>query len=263
MERVVLCLLLVGLCFSHAYGQDEEGELLSFLDDWSFKITRYFWWANEDGDITASDESDGFEFESSLDISDLASITAFEAWKGDWGFAGYWLSADFEDDIEKDGKIIEQTIEPWILDVSFGYRFAEFPMSDRVGPDWLRNISLYAGAGLRYWDVTTEIDFLGDGRTISVEDQWVEPFLNAMMRFPVSSKLILSSNLGVGGFGIGNSDDLSWHFAIGGEYLFSKYLSLSLSYVAFDSSFEVQSGTEKVSVDADTSGLALALVFRF
>ena len=86
--RIVLCLLLTGLCFSHAYGQDEEGELLSFLDDWEFKLTSYFWWASADGDFTASEKTDAFRFETPVDISDLSAINLFEAWRGDWGFTG-------------------------------------------------------------------------------------------------------------------------------------------------------------------------------
>jgi opacity protein-like surface antigen len=260
--RIVLCLLLTGLCLTSVYGQDEEGDLLSFLDDWEFKITHYFWWADADGDITASEQVEAFRFDSPVELSDLGGISQFEAWRGDWGFAGYWLAADFEEDFESDGVGVEATLEPWVIHVGFGYRFAEIPLGGREKPDWLRNVSMYVTGGLRYWDVETEVDF-DDGRTIAADEGWVEPFISGRITLRPMEKLILGVNLGVGGFGIGSSDDVSWSLSAGVEYLFSKTISVSLGYAAFDANFTAEAGSEQIDIDTELAGPALALIFRF
>jgi opacity protein-like surface antigen len=135
-------------------------------------------------------------------------------------------------------------------------------LGGREKPDWLRNVSMYVTGGLRYWDVETEVDF-DDGRTISADEGWVEPFVSGRITMQPMEKLMLGVNLGVGGFGIGSSDDLSWSLSAGVEYLFSRTISVSLGYAAFDANFTAEAGSEQIAIDTELSGPALALIFRF
>jgi opacity protein-like surface antigen len=126
--------------------------------------------------------------------------------------------------------------------------------------------TLDAYAGVRYWNIDTEVEIKGGGPlgvdlefggTVDVTD----PIIGVRMRQYLTRKLSLGLRGDVGGFGIseGETSDFSWHVTTLLGYDFNKKFTLYAGYRVLDIESEQGRGNSKREVDLTFQGALLGL----
>jgi hypothetical protein len=173
--------------------------------DWTYNMSLYLWGAGQEGTTTVADGFPPADVELSfgdiLDALDFATFAAGNANNGrfgltvDLGYVNTGASADTPGTAFGGAEIDTETT---FLTVTGEYLVASTPRS-----------KLWASGGLRYWDVSTDIDFsAGTSAATSVGsgDSWVDPVLGLRGTADLSENSYMTGWFYGGGFGAGSEE---------------------------------------------------------
>jgi opacity protein-like surface antigen len=119
-------------------------------------------------------------------------------------------------------------------------------------------------AGLRYVDLETQVEVggpLGNQRSASVQQSWVDPVIGAQCSWPFAGQWSLNLRGDVGGFGIGS--EFAWQAIATLRWQLSPRTGVGLAYRHLDMDYEDGKGDERFLYDLATSGPALGVIFTF
>lgn len=92
---------------------------------------------------------------------------------------------------------------------------------------------------------------------LSGNDNWFDPLVGVKTEHKLHKKFSMIVRTDLGGFGLGS--DISWHFALAGQYKFSPKMSAILAYRYLDFDFE----DDMFRYNAALDGLGLGVNVKF
>lgn len=139
-------------------------------------------------------------------------------------------------------------LEQWLVEPSVGYSFCQ-------------TFAAYVGA--RYNNLSGEVLFNGPaGRTSIGSQDWWDPVLGALFRFPlIGDQFSVEGRLDVGGFGAGA--DLTWQAHPFLNWQFTRSASLQLGYRWLGTDYETGSGPTRFRYDVVVQGPQIGFSYRF
>lgn len=268
---MVLTILAVGSFCSSVYGQEEIAD----DDKWQISFTPYFWTPSLDTDATVAGGTVSLDmgFDDIMDNFDVFGFSGrVEMWKGKWGlfFDGQYVDLDAEFNLTGPpaglGLGVGVDLEDMILDFGVAYKLIEEPLEGKPGLKW----SFEPLGGLRYHYFKEEINLkatvagLGTrGQTLGGDEEWVEPFVGARLKYDLTEKLDAVVRVDFGGFGIGSASKLTWNFLAGVNCQLKENMSLILGYKIFDMDYERGSGSDNIGFDGKIHGPIIGLTIRY
>ncbi len=266
---MVLTVLAVGLVCSSVYGQEE----ITVGDQWQISVMPYFWAPDMDVKSTIAGGTVGVDvsFSDILDNFDVFGFSGrIEAWKGDWGFffdgAYLDLEGDFTISTPAASVGIDVDIEDATLDFGMAYKLFKVPLEDSGN----RMLTFEPLGGLRYHYLKQEIKLsavhptLGPiGTTLGGDEEWVEPFIGARLKYDLTEKLAAGVRADIGGFGIGSASKLTWNLVAGIDWQFKKNMNLKFGYRVMDIDYSRHSGSSEFGFDGKMQGPIAGLTIRF
>lgn len=271
---MALTILVVGLICSSAYGQDEIGS----GDEWQISFTPYFWAPDMDVKSTIAGGTVGIntDFSDIIDNFDVFGLSGrVEMWKGDWGifFDGAYLDleGDFTFVVPTPGPGtptvgIDVDIEDATFDFGVAYKLFKVPLEENKS----RMLTFEPLGGLRYHYLKQEIKLsaahpiLGPvGTRLGGDEEWVEPFVGARLKYDLTEKLAAVARADFGGFGIGSASKLTWNFLAGIDWQFKKNMNLKLGYRVMDIEYSRHSAGDEFGFDGKMQGPMAGLTIRF
>lgn len=230
-------------------------------DDWSFIVAPYGWLLGVEGDadyrgIDAEIDQDFSDILSKLDVVIEARL---EARKSDWTFFVDPTIALLSDEAE---------VGPLDVDVDSTLALVGFGISRTlyVGPRLPgspRRLKLEAGLGGVLVRADSEIDLPGPLPDPELEETWVDAAVSLRATTELGDRWRWHLSGLVGGFGIGESSELS----LGGDMLFGRSLggskTLWIGYRVLSIDFERGSGARKRDLDVLMHGPVVGMSFGF
>lgn len=157
----------------------------------------------------------------------------------------------------------------WIVDTKLGYLIhseLDFSKTDEVIRGW----SISANIGVKYWrnDVRLNVDasqLIGIPYVENIQQlqEWTDFMVGARAHIILNKRVLLGIQADMGGFGIGNSSDLSWDFTYVNTFEVYKRLYVTAGLRSFSyKRTDVNDGNElktKVSVIGPLIGISLLL----
>jgi hypothetical protein len=216
-------------------------------DDWKYTATIYGWFA---GVKTTLDTPAG-EVTSEVDVEelfkdlDIGFLGALEARKGRTSLIGDLQYFDFTIESEPPAGNLFSDVET-DLKLTFASAYATYAIVDNA------DLRFDVGGGLRYVDVSIETDLVGvapaPNVTASADESWVDGVIAARVNHKFGDRTYGLAYADVGGFGVGDSSDLTWQAFVGGGYRFNETWSALGGYrhfvferpVAADTDFEYE-----------------------
>jgi len=125
---------------------------------------------------------------------------------------------------------------------------------------------LDAYAGLRYWDIDSDIEIVGGGPlgstvSASAKEDWVDPVIGLRYVLPLGADWELVTKGDIGGFGVGS--DFTWHVTAFAGWNFSEHATLMLGFRYLDVDYDDGNGAGRFLWDVSESGPAAGLAWRF
>jgi opacity protein-like surface antigen len=208
--------------------------------EWEYSLSGYGWFT---GMSTELDSAFGaveteLSFGDIWDQLDFAAFGAFEARNGRWALVTdlNYAKLSAENDTPVGLAFDSVTVDTRLTIVS---ALAAYSIIDR--PD----LRIDLAGGLRYYDLSIGVDLTAampvNNRSSSFGDSWVDPLLGARVRAPISDDWFFNGFVDVGGFGLGNSSDLSWQVFAGVGY-------------DFNETWSIQGGYRHLSIDKEIDG---------
>lgn len=228
--------------------QDAPGE-------WTYKVAPYLWATGLKGTAATIPGAPAVDVDASfsdlLDSLDAALMVVGHASNGRFGISGdlqyYKLSTDRTGPLG--GAQADVRIRETIATVTGDYKLSE-------GPGY----ELWGQAGIRYWNVESEIQLTGPGDASNFtegSDNWVDPVIGFRGRTRVGDNGFLTGWAYLGGFGAG-SDEMVDLFG-GYGYQFTPTTSAVLGYRYMS----VDRDDNGFVFDMEQSGPMLGVLFEF
>lgn len=189
--------------------------------NWEFSGSPYVWMASMDGDIEIGDRSADIDmgFTDILDVLDFSFLGHFEARKDRFGvFAdlNYMKLSMDEEVVRTRGSLdVDMTVQSWVNELAGTYRLTTWPGRVEHTDSFLDIVG-----GGRFWDMSITLDEtlsiggLEVDRERNAHTDWIDPFVGARAQLALTEHLAVNLRGDVGGFGLGEASDFSWH-AIG------------------------------------------------
>jgi len=241
----------------------------------SYELGLYVWGASVAGhvDTDQGDASAHISFSDVLSNLNLAAMARARANFGKFSvvFDGEYF--DLESDREQrtirvgpgPGVPVDASAKvellQYILELDAGYEIFDVKGPFSAGPGDERGTvgELYLGA--RYLSMKPEIKatFGPNSVTIGEWNSWVDGLVGARLFIDLSRTVVLGIQGDVGGFNIGQSDNLAWSQITSLSWRFSDNMGLSLGYKFLDLRRENDDDT----IDLQMRGPFIASFFRF
>lgn len=233
--------------------------------DWSYTISPYAFLAAQSTDVggekirqSFSDLSSivntGFQIAGSVQYKRF--ITRFD---GTWA----WLGSD----VSQSALRVDVEIQQQILDFRAGYIIVE--KLDQVEREVIRGWALEVNAGAKYWNNTIGLNYkLGIGDRPILEgsldevQQWWDFMIGINPKIYVTPKMLISTSLSIGGFGIGNSSNFSYDFLYVNSFRVSKLLGISVGFRNFQYDRVDGTGADEVDTKVNVIGPFIGLSFQ-
>ncbi len=230
--------LLLILALTPAFGQvtDLNFEEKKDRKDWGFSLTPYALLASQSTNVGGNRITQSFGELSSLTDAGFQVIASVRYKRFGLAMDGTWASL---------GNTAEQG--PLLLDVRVKQRILDFRASfvlyetfqmenNRVIDGW----SLEALGGAKYWSNDLNVDytvFLGqqpvlEGR-VSEPQSWWDPMVGLRTTISLAPKVLLSSWISFGGFGIGNSSKFAYDFTYLNAFRVSRLITINAGFRNF------------------------------
>lgn len=235
-----------------ALAQNSDAE-----NTWQYTATAYGWFPG----VTTTVETPIGEIEAEVDFDeiletlDIAFLGAFEARKGKISLIGDLQFFDISAETERaPGSFTGAEIDSQLLIFS---AYATYALVDQ---DDLR---FDVGGGLRYNDTSVEAQLLQESGTASASFEndggWTDLLLAARVHRQFNDKWYGIGYADIGGFGIGDSSELTWQLSAGAGYAFNDKWSMVGGY----RHYSVEHGEELVTATIEASGPFLGVQIKF
>ena len=254
-------ILLLAIGFLSARAAENE-------DGWKFISSPFLWGSGMEGDLTVR----GIDTEIDLGFDDLFDVTDFgfqaylELRKEKFGF---YASPSFMK-LSGDGQThltdVEFEQDFWLVEGGGFYNLVQRGQE--------RPFTLDALAGVRYWNVNTELDFQGRGPAglrFKAEGHFTstDPIVGLRLRQYLTKRISLSLRGDVGGFDLSDEQSKStWQgmALLGYDFkrkLFNKQVAVYGGYRGLGIDKEEGGGRSRSEADLTLHGALLGLEFRF
>lgn len=219
----------------------------ALAQDWDYTATLYGWFP---GVTTALETPQGeleseVDFEEILETLDIAALGAFEARNGRLSLIGDLQFFDISAEEEAPfGTLFSRAeVDSRITLVS---AYATYAVVDQP------NMRVDIGGGLRYYDASIDTFLEGAAApdTLYSDDgSWMDVLVAARVNRSFGQHWYGVAYADVGGFGIGDSSDLSWQAFVGAGYRFNQTWSVVGGYrhLSIDRAFERTDITSEIS----------------
>lgn len=226
-------------------------------EDWAYSATLYGWVPSLDAKVetplgTVGVEPDGSDI---LDALDGAFMGVFTARKGRWGFTAdidyAALSSDESPPVGLVFNNVDVQTDISMINVKALYRVAETPKG-------FVNLT----GGLRWYDLSLKTEFQSTAvanQKITRSDNWTDLTLGVSGYADLSERWFLAGFVDVGGFGIGDSSELSWQAFGALGYRFNEKWSAELGYRYLSIEQEI----DNFDVTLDMYGPVIGVTARF
>lgn len=258
MRTAFLCVVLATLYSSFAttiHAQDSS-------DGWSGQATLYGWFPSMQGAQKGADGSPIVDLGQSsvLDLLQGAFFGTIEARKDKTGIALDLAYADLANNGSANGTFIPGA-NPASAEIGTKFLMATGFVSHRfyqADDQWVD-----AYGGLRYFDVDAKfhmsVPSLGFRAKRRASNSWVDAVVGLRGHMALSDRFGLTGLADMGGFGIGESSDLSWQIIGTLDYSFSENLIGRLGYRYLS----IDKNSSRLSVDGDMFGPMIGLTWAF
>ena len=266
---IALTILAVGFVCSSAYSQEE----ITGDEKWDISFTPYFFAPEVDAKSTVSGGT------AKLDMSFCDIVEDFdvfglsgrvEMWKGNWGLFFDGMYVDLEGDFSIATPLptigVDVSIKDAMFDFGIAYKLFKLPLEE----NGRRMLSFEPFGGVRFHYMEQEIKLgvfhpmLGPaGTTLGGDEEWVEPFVGARVKYDLTEKLAARVRADFGGFGIGSASKLTWNLVAGVDWQFKETMSLLLGYRITDIDYSRHSGSDEFGFDGQLKGPIVGLTILF
>ena len=204
--------------------------------DWSFSFTPYALLASQSTNIGGNRITQSFGELSSLTDTGFQLIAAVRYKRFGFSLDGTWASLGSE--AEQGPLVLDVRVKQRILDFRGSYVLYEtFQMEDnRIIDGW----SLEVLGGAKYWSNELNADytlFLGEQPVLegSIEEpqSWWDPMLGVRTTISLAPRVLLSSWISFGGFGIGNSSKFAYDFTYLNAFRVSRLITINAGFRNF------------------------------
>lgn len=194
-------------------------------------------------------------FSDILDNLEMGAMAAYRAERGPWAVVADLIWMNLEQDKGGLGPLggtrAEVELDQLITELDLSYA-----LNDRLD----------AYAGLRYWDVDTDLMVatggpLGQTLSGSLSEDWIDPVVGLRYEWPLGEKWTLVMRGDIGGFGVGS--DFTWHATMFASWNLSRHASLLFGYRHLDVDYEDGSGPDRFLMDVGEGGPTAGFAWRF
>ena len=256
LSVVLLGTLILGGTFVRA--AEDEG------DHWQFITAPFLWGTSIEGDITTHGRTLNVNlgFDDLLEVTDYGFQTYLELRKKQFGFyaSPSYLKLSGDGSSQHASATFEQHF--WLVEGG-----AFFNLVDMGGE---APFTLDLLAGVRYWNIDTEVNIRGAGPLganlqLGSLFEITDPVVGLRMQRHITRKLSIAIRGDVGGFGIseGDTSDFSWQGIGLVGYDLSRKFTLMAGYRALGVRTDEGTGTSHKGVDLIFQGLVLGLQVRW
>jgi hypothetical protein len=227
------CMLtsLSGQVTNHNFNEDEDRK------DWSFSFTPYALLASQSTNVGGESIRQSFGDLSSMTNAGFQFIAAVRYKRFGFSLDGTLANLVKEEPL---GPLqIKLNLDQQILDFKGSYvLFETFQMEDnRVIDGW----SLEALAGAKYWQNEVKVDYalffddvlLDEDRIVDQKQDWWDLMLGVRTTISLSPRVLLSSWINFGGFGIGSSSKLTYDFTYLNAFRVSRLITINAGFRNF------------------------------
>jgi opacity protein-like surface antigen len=196
--------------------------------DWSYRATLYGWFSglSTSIDTPRGTVSTDLSFSDVLEDLDMAAFASFEARTGNWGFVADLAYTDLSSSTDTPiGTLFSSADVSSKLTILAGY--AAYRLVD--GPQGYVDLA----PGFRAYDLDLDVDIVGAAApslSYSSGESWFDAVIGVRGGAPINDKWSVRGFADVGGFGLGNSSELSWQAAAFVSYRFNERWSTELGY---------------------------------
>ncbi|MEJ2163134.1 MAG: hypothetical protein P8X60_07440 [Robiginitalea sp.] len=204
--------------------------------DWSFSVTPYALLASQSTNVGGSRLTQSFGELSSITDAGFQLIASLRYKRFGLSLDGTW--ADLGTEAEQGPLLLDVKVKQKILDFKASYVIYEtFEMKDnRIIDGW----SLEALAGAKYWSNELNIDYqviildtpVAEG-SINEPQDWWDLMLGVRTTISLAPKVLLSSWINFGGFGIGNSSKFAYDFTYLNAFRVSRLITINAGFRNF------------------------------
>jgi hypothetical protein len=233
---VVLIVFFSGMLIANAQVTNQNFNEAKDAKNWSFSITPYALLASQSTNVGGTRLTQSFGELTSLTDAGLQLIAKIRYRRFGLSLDGTW--AKLGTDAQQGPLNLELQVKQKILDFTASYViFETFQMeNNRVIEGW--NIEALAGG--KYWSNQLRVDYevsLGDiildqGRIDEPQDWW-DLMVGIQTTISLSPKVLLSSWINFGGFGIGNSSKIAYDFTYLNSFRVSRLITINAGFRNF------------------------------
>lgn len=225
---------------------------------WDYSASIYVWMS---GIETSADTPLGtveteLSFGDILEDLDFAFFGTFTATNGPWVIIGDVNYSALTSGRGSPFGVIFSDAEVE-TELTIASAFAGYAVVDR--PD----VRIEAGGGLRFYDLSLDTRLIGNpgvaDRSFASSDSWADAVLGVNLRAPISPRWFARGYADVGGFGLGDSSELSWQIYAGGGYSINETWAVEFGYRHLSIEKDLDNGT----VNLDQSGPLVGVTARF
>lgn len=268
-QKILSSSILLLLFSLSSAAQDTESEFLKVSErkSWGFSISPYAWLAGQSADVGGEKLRQSFNDLSSLtnfgfQLSAQARykrfLLRFDGTYADLGAGGgsSLLNVDF-------------TLNQYIIDTKLGYLFYDdiHYKEDEVIAGW----SIEGRVGAKYWrnDIGVNYALGPDGEPPLLEgsidelQDWWDLMLGVHSSIVLSKRVLLGVGADIGGFGIGNSSDLSWDIHYYNTFRITKLINVTAGYRSFNFNRTEGEGEETLETRVRVYGPMIGVSFVF
>jgi hypothetical protein len=229
------------------------GSQFALAADVSHQLTPYLWGSGLSGVVGAAGASVNVDasFSDILSNLDLGLMATYRADIGDWVVVGDAMRIELEGKAHGPGGLVESRVD---VDETI----IELDVGRKLTPN------LAVIAGLRYVDMSSDAATSGPlGNTVRVgtDESWVDPVVGVLYTTSLAEKVVATVRADVGGFGVGS--DFAWQFVGAIGYQWSPKLSFDIAYRYLDMDYDEGSGAGRFQYDAEMTGPAAGVTFRW
>ena len=246
---LIFVVLLTVPCLIQSASADDENK----QGNWEFDLAPFYLWAvTIDGDVAIGPKGDSItlDFGDIFDNLESIFIVHFETvYKKRFGI---FFDVNFID-------LSQSTSTPQTdINVDLKATVAELAPYYR----WTKGDHMFdAFAGVLYSKVETDASFSAIPPSISVSEDWVDPFLGGRWIWSFTDRWATSVKAGIGGFGV--SSDLVWEGAALITWQPWKHAQFLAGYRAVGIDYETGAGQSRFVYDVILSGPLVGINFRW
>jgi opacity protein-like surface antigen len=225
---------------------------------WDYRASLYVWMSGIDTSVATPFGT----VEAELSFSDLledlnfAAFGTFEAENGPWLLLGDFNYSDLSARRDSPFGAVFSDVEVDTT-LTIASAFGGYAIVDR--PD----LRIEAGGGLRFYDVSVDTRLVGNPGVPNVDiprgGSWVDVILGLHLRAPIGERWYARGFADVGGFGIGDSSELSWQIYAGGGYAINETWAIEAGY----RHLSIDKDLDNSDVTLEQSGPLIGVTARF